>query len=278
MGAQRQRARIGGVERLHQLRPQQPRGAQFGDLHEIVHADRPEERQPRREAVDGEPGAEARAHIFDAVGKRIGEFQVLRRAGLLHVIAGNRNRIEFRHVLRGKRKDIGNDPQRRSRRVDISIADHELLEDVVLDGAGEFFRRHALLFGRDDKERQHRQHGAVHGHRHRHLVERNAGEQRAHVVDRVDRDARHADVAAHARMVAVIATVGGKIERNRQAFLARRRDCAGRTRWNPPRWRSRHIAAPSTAASHTWSGRGRADKARCPDSRRGNRAPRVVRP
>ena len=55
--------------------------------------------------------------------------------------------------------------------------------------------RHALFFRRDDEEREHRQHRAVHGHRHAHLVERNAGEQRAHVVDRVDRDARHADVA-----------------------------------------------------------------------------------
>ena len=50
MGAQRQRARVLGIERLHQLRPQQARGAQLGDLHEEVHADRPEERQPRREA------------------------------------------------------------------------------------------------------------------------------------------------------------------------------------------------------------------------------------
>ncbi len=125
-------------------------------------------------------------------------------------------------MLRGKSKDIGNDAQRRSRRVDIGIADHELLEDIVLDRAGELSRRHPLLLGGDDKERQHRQHGAVHGHRHRHLIERNAGEQRAHVVDRVDRDARHADVAADARMVAVIAAVGRQVEGDRQALLSGR--------------------------------------------------------
>ena len=84
----------------------------------------------------------------------------------------------------------------------------------------EFFRRHALLFGRDDIERQHRQHRAVHGHRHAHLVERDAGEQRAHVVDRVDGDARHADVAGDARMIAVVAAVGGEIEGDRQALLS----------------------------------------------------------
>ena len=80
-------------------------------------------------------------------------------------------------------------------------------------------RLHALLLGGDDVERQHRQHGAVHGHRHRHLVERNAGKQRAHVVDRIDRHPRHADVAADARVIRVVAAVGGEIEGDREAFL-----------------------------------------------------------
>ena len=60
MRAQRQRARVLRIERLEQLRPQQPRGAHLGDFHEEVHADRPEERQPRRKAVDVEPGVAAR--------------------------------------------------------------------------------------------------------------------------------------------------------------------------------------------------------------------------
>ena len=55
--------------------------------------------------------------------------------------------------------------------------------------------RHPLLLGRHDVEREHRQHGAVHRHRHRHLVERDAVEELPHVVDRVDRDPGHADVA-----------------------------------------------------------------------------------
>ena len=62
--------------------------------------------------------------------------------------------------------------------------------------------RHALLLARHDEERQHRQHGAVHRHGHAHLIERNAVEQRAHVVDEVDGDARHADIAGDARMIA----------------------------------------------------------------------------
>ncbi len=46
-----------GAEAGDDLGPQQPRGAQLGDLHEEVHADRPEERQPRRELVDLMPAA-----------------------------------------------------------------------------------------------------------------------------------------------------------------------------------------------------------------------------
>ena len=81
-------------------------------------------------------------------------------------------------------------------------------------------RRHALLLGRHDVERQHREHGAVHRHRHAHLVERDAVEQLAHVEDRVDGHARHADVAGDARVVAVVAAVGRQVEGDGQALLA----------------------------------------------------------
>ena len=86
----------------------------------------------------------------------------------------------------------------------------------------ELLRLHPLLLGRGDVERQHRQHGAVHRHRHRHLVERDAVEERARVVDRVDRHAGHADVAAHPRVVGVVAAVGGQVEGDAQALLAGR--------------------------------------------------------
>ena len=76
-----------------------------------------------------------------------------------------------------------------------------------------------LLLGRRDVEREHRQHRAVHRHRHRHLVERDAVEEGAGVVDRVDRHARHADVAAHPRVVGVVAAVGGEVEGDAQPLL-----------------------------------------------------------
>ena len=77
----------------------------------------------------------------------------------------------------------------------------------------------ALLLGRDDVAREHRQHRAVHRHRHRHLVERDAVEEDLHVLDRVDRDTGLADVADDARVVAVVAAVRREVERDRQARL-----------------------------------------------------------
>ena len=51
------------------------------------------------------------------------------------MIAGNRNAVELRHVRAGVRDNVRNDPHRWFGRVNICVADHELLKDVVLNGA-----------------------------------------------------------------------------------------------------------------------------------------------
>jgi hypothetical protein len=53
----------------------------------------------------------------------------------------------------------------------------------------------ALLLRGDDVAGEHRQHRAVHRHRDADLVERDPVEQDLHVLDRIDRHARLADVA-----------------------------------------------------------------------------------
>src|SRR5262249_16338209 len=83
------------------------------------------------------------ARTFDGVGQRVSKFEIRGRTGLLHVIAGNRNRIEFRHMRGSVREDIGDDAQRRLWRVDIGVAHHEFFENVVLNRAGKFLWRHA---------------------------------------------------------------------------------------------------------------------------------------
>ena len=169
MGAQHHRLGILRVELLHDPPPQQARGAHLGDLEIEVHAHRPEERQATGELVHVHAAGDAGAHVLEAVGKRESELDGLVGAGFLDVIAGDRDRVELRHVLCGIAEDVGDDLHRRRRRIDVGVADHELLEDVVLDGPRELVLRHALLFGGDDVPRENRQHGTVHGHRDRDL-------------------------------------------------------------------------------------------------------------
>ena len=82
-------------------------------------------------------------------------------------------------------------------------------------------RRHSLLLGRHDVHRHYRQHRAVHGHRHRHPLERDPVEQDLHVLDRVDGHPRLAHVAGDPRMVRVVAAVGGEVEGDGQPGLTR---------------------------------------------------------
>ena len=124
-------------------------------------------------------------------------------------------------MLRGVLENIGDDPHRRGRRIDVGVAHHELFEDVVLDGAGELFGRNALLLCGDDVERKDRKNRAVHRHRHAHLVERDAVEEDAHVLDRVDGYAGHADVTGHPGMIRVVSTMRRQVERDGEPFLPR---------------------------------------------------------
>ncbi len=219
VGAQRERLVVLRPEVPDELGPQQPRRPQLRDLHEVVHADAPEEGQARREAVDVEPGVPPGPQVLDAVGEGVRELQVGRRPGLLDVVAGDGDRVELRHLLRGVGEDVGDDLHRGLGRIDVGVPDHELLEDVVLDGPGELLGLDALLGGRGHVERHHGEHGPVHGHGHRHPVQRDAVEELTHVEDRVDRHARHADVPGDAGVVGVVPAVGRQVEGDREPLL-----------------------------------------------------------
>ena len=175
-----------------------------------------------RERIDIETARECGAHVFQPVGDREREFLRGRRTRLVHVIAGDRDRIEFRKV-RGRIFDhVGDDAHRRGRRIDVRIANHELFEDVVLNRALQRFARDALLLRRDDEEREARQHGTVHRHRDGRTIERNALEEQRHILDRIDRDAGLSDVARHPRIVGIVAAMGRQIEGDRERALALR--------------------------------------------------------
>lgn len=93
-----------------------------------------------------------------------------------------------------------------------------LLEDVVLDGAGQLLARHTLLLrGGGDVESQQDGRGAVDGEAGADLVQRDAVEQDLRVGQRVDRDADTAHFFAVLFVVRVIAALGRQVERDRQA-------------------------------------------------------------
>ena len=51
------------------------------------------------------------------------------------MVATDADGIEPRHMGAAVAEDVCNDPHARTRRIDVGIADHELLEDIVLYGA-----------------------------------------------------------------------------------------------------------------------------------------------
>ncbi len=99
VGAERQALWVLGIERLDDLRPQHARGAHLGDFHQDILADRPEERQARGEIIDFHAGRDAGPQVFETVGQRVAELEIGGGAGFLHVVAGDADAVEHRHVL-----------------------------------------------------------------------------------------------------------------------------------------------------------------------------------
>ncbi|MND63379.1 hypothetical protein D3C80_546870 [compost metagenome] len=220
MGSKHQRGCLLRFELFHDPRPKQARGTKLCRFHEEIHADGEKEGQASGEIIDIQPLGECRPHIFAAIRQREGQFLHQCRARFLHVIAGYGDGVEFRHLLRRIFDDVGNDPHRGFRRIDIGVADHELLEDVVLDGAGKGGAGNALFFARHDETGEHGNDRTVHGHGHRDFFKRDAVEQDFHVLDAVDRHTSLTDIALHARVIAVITAMGGEVESHGNTLLA----------------------------------------------------------
>ena len=222
MGTQGQRLAVLRVEGLHDLGPNHTGGTHLGNLHEVIHARAPEEGQTRREGVDVQASLDTGTEVVPTVGQSVSHLDVGGGTGFLHVVARDGDAVELRHVLRGELEDVGDDAHRELRRIDISVTHHELLQDVVLDGALQLFVLGTLLQGSDDVEGQDRQHGAVHGHGDGHFVQWDLVEQDFHVFDGADAHTSLTHVAHDALVIGVVATVGGQVEGHGQTFLTSR--------------------------------------------------------
>jgi hypothetical protein len=176
--------------------------------------------QPRRELVDVQPALDRRLHVREAVHERERKLLDRVRAGLADVVAGDRDRVPLGHLPRAELDHVGHEPHGGLGREDPLLLRDVLLEDVRLDRPPELRARDALLLrdARVEGERDRRR--AVDRHRRRDLAERDAGEERLHVLQRVDRNALAADFAEGARMVRVVPHERRHVERRRQAGLA----------------------------------------------------------
>ena len=114
-----------------------PGGAELGDLLEEVRVRVEEEGEARREVVDREPARERRLDVGDRVREREGDLLDRRRAGLADVVAGDRDRVPARDLAAAELEDVGRELQRGARREDVGSARDVLLQEVVLDRAGE---------------------------------------------------------------------------------------------------------------------------------------------
>src|SRR6185436_8468164 len=97
--------------------------------------------------VHGQACLQRSLNVGDAVGKSKGNFLNSSRAGFANVIAANRDRVPIRHLTRAKHKSVGDEAQRRSRRVNVSAPRNVLLKNIVLQRALEFVETDMLLPG-----------------------------------------------------------------------------------------------------------------------------------
>src|SRR5208283_964369 len=123
---------------------------------------------------------------------------------------------EFRAELEG----IDDQAHARSGRIDVFLLRDVLLEDVVLNGAGNFLPVGTLLFGNDQVHRPEHASGRIDGHRGGDFFQIDAVEKDLHVFERVDGNAALADFAFAGRMIGVVAHERGQVEGHGKASAA----------------------------------------------------------
>jgi len=136
-----------------------------------------------------------------------------RSSSFMHMISRDADRVKSRHILRGVLKDICDEFHRRLWRIDVRITHHELLEDIVLYGAAEFFLFYALFFCCDDIKCHDRNHCSVHSHGYRHLFKGDLIKEDLHILNTINGNTSLTDISFNSRMIRVISSMSCQVER-----------------------------------------------------------------
>ena len=147
--------------------------------------------------------------------------------------------------------DVGHDPHARLGRVDVGVADHELLEDVVLDGPAELGLVDALLLAGHDEDGQARA-APPRSWSSRPTSSRGGCRRRGSSCPRPSRWPRRPCPRRPRPGGGRSRSPGGWPGRRPPTGPSGRRPgCAGRRRSTPRRWRSRRTGGSSTAGWRT---------------------------
>ena len=135
------------------------------------------------------------------------------------MVTRNGNRVEFGHAFGGVSNDIRNNTHGRLRRIDVRISHHKLLQNIILNGALKLRQLHALLLSSYNVECQNGQHGSIHRHTDRHLVQGYPLKQALHILNRINRNSRHPNVTRYPRVITVVSSVRCQIKSHTQPLL-----------------------------------------------------------
>src|SRR6266568_7340815 len=136
---------LGAKALVAELVPDPPRRPELGDLLKEVVVRVEKEREPWSEVVEAQAAGQRVLRVRDPVGNRKGQLLHRGRARLANVVARDRDRVPARRLAGAPLDGVGDELERGPGREDVLLLSDELLEDVVLERAGELIARDARL-------------------------------------------------------------------------------------------------------------------------------------
>src|ERR1700687_2445384 len=205
---------------LHQAIPDFARGTVFGDLFEKIVVRVEKKAEARAEVVDVKAAAERPLDVFNAVIDGESEFLQRGRSRFANVIAADRDGVEARRKLRPELEGVNDQAHRGRGRIDVLLLRDVLLENVILQSAGNFLPVGALLFRNDQVHGPEHAGRRIDGHRCRDFFQGDTVEQDLHIFERINGHAALANFAFAGRVVGVVAHERGQIEGNGESAAA----------------------------------------------------------